>query len=122
MLYSQGIYPLGYYPHNIHFLWAAATQMDDRKTALAAARKTAEKVSLGLLEESAAFQDFAAIPYQSVCPIWGEGCVTHHSCPGKQIPASQAELALRAWPCIYCERKSQRSRGGRTSFRRGAAS
>lgn len=63
--YSQGVYPLGYYPHNIHFLWSAATQMGHRETAIAAARKTAEKVSIGLLEGSASFQEFAAIPYQA---------------------------------------------------------
>ena len=22
---AQGLYPMGYYPHNIHFLWFAAT-------------------------------------------------------------------------------------------------
>lgn len=41
---SQGIYPLNYYPHNVHFItWAAI--MDGRSTdALAAARKVASKV------------------------------------------------------------------------------
>ena len=27
--YSQGMYPLGYYPHNIHFLWSAASLLGD---------------------------------------------------------------------------------------------
>ena len=41
---AQGLYPLTYYPHNLHFLWAAAT-LEGRKTAaVAAARQVAEKV------------------------------------------------------------------------------
>jgi len=63
--YSQGIYPLGYYPHNIHFLWSAATHMGDRETALAAARKTAEKSSRELQEAIPVLQEFAAIPIQA---------------------------------------------------------
>lgn len=37
----QGLYPLLYHPHNIHFLWFAATMQGRSKTAL----ETAEKVS-----------------------------------------------------------------------------
>ena len=63
--YSQGIYPLAYYPHNIHFLWSAASIMGDSKTALAAARKTAEKVPIGLLSSQPFMQEFAAVPIQT---------------------------------------------------------
>lgn len=63
--YSQGIYPLAYYPHNIHFLWSAASIMGDSKTALAAARKTAEKVPIGLLASQPFMQEFAAVPIQT---------------------------------------------------------
>jgi len=41
---AQGLYPLGYYPHNIHFLsWSAMFQGRSRE-ALAAARKVAAKI------------------------------------------------------------------------------
>lgn len=40
-----GVYPLGYVPHNHHFLWFAATMIGDSKTALAAARSTAERTN-----------------------------------------------------------------------------
>lgn len=40
-----GVYPLGYVPHNHHFLWFAATMIGDSETALAAARSTAERTS-----------------------------------------------------------------------------
>ena len=63
--YSQGIYPLGYYPHNIHFLWSAATLMGDSETAIMAAKKTAEKISIGGLSDNDFMQEFAAIPIQA---------------------------------------------------------
>ena len=41
---AQGLYPVSYYPHNLHFLWAAATFDGRRAVAVDAARKVAEKV------------------------------------------------------------------------------
>jgi pimeloyl-ACP methyl ester carboxylesterase/tetratricopeptide (TPR) repeat protein len=41
---AQGLYPISYYPHNLHFLWAAATLEGRRTAAVEAARKVAEKV------------------------------------------------------------------------------
>jgi pimeloyl-ACP methyl ester carboxylesterase/tetratricopeptide (TPR) repeat protein len=41
---AQGLYPVSYYPHNLHFLWAAATFEGRRAVAVEAARKTAAKV------------------------------------------------------------------------------
>lgn len=41
---AQGIYPLGYYPHNIHFLWASASREGRSDEAIEAARKVASKV------------------------------------------------------------------------------
>jgi pimeloyl-ACP methyl ester carboxylesterase len=41
---AQGLYPVSYYPHNLHFLWAAATLEGRRAVAVDAARQTAAKV------------------------------------------------------------------------------
>jgi len=41
--FQQGLYPLAYYPHNYHFLWATATLEGDSKTALDAAVSTSQK-------------------------------------------------------------------------------
>ncbi|NER13388.1 hypothetical protein GWK08_08065 [Leptobacterium flavescens] len=60
--YSQGMYPLGYYPHNIHFLWSASSLLGDSKTAIEAAKKTAEKVPISELDELHFLQDFASTP------------------------------------------------------------
>ena len=41
---AQGLYPVSYYPHNLHFLWAAATLEGRRAAAIDAARAVAAKV------------------------------------------------------------------------------
>ena len=41
---AQGLYPVSYYPHNLHFLWAAATFEGRRAAAVDAARRVAMKV------------------------------------------------------------------------------
>lgn len=60
--YAQGMYPLGYYPHNIHFLWSAASLLGDSKTAIDAAKKTAEKVPVGEMKDLHFLQNFASTP------------------------------------------------------------
>ncbi|MDJ0646916.1 MAG: hypothetical protein QNJ57_13115 [Flavobacteriaceae bacterium] len=60
--YSQGMYPLGYYPHNIHFLWSSASLLGASEIAIDAAKKTAEKVPVGELADMTFLQDFAATP------------------------------------------------------------
>jgi tetratricopeptide (TPR) repeat protein len=42
----QGVYPLGYVPHNPHFLWFASSMEGSSKLAQEAARMTAERVNL----------------------------------------------------------------------------
>ncbi|GGW33315.1 tetratricopeptide repeat protein [Arenibacter certesii] len=56
------MYPLGYYPHNLHFLWSAASLLGDSETAIDAAKKTAEKVPIGELENLHFLQDFVSTP------------------------------------------------------------
>jgi tetratricopeptide (TPR) repeat protein len=41
---TQGLYPLTYYPHNIHFLWSSATMEGRSAVALGAARRTVSRV------------------------------------------------------------------------------
>lgn len=60
--FSQGLYPLAYYPHNIHFLWSSSSLLGDSKLAITAAKKTAEKVPVGEYLEMPFLQDFASTP------------------------------------------------------------
>jgi tetratricopeptide (TPR) repeat protein len=61
---QQGFYPLSYYPHNYHFLWATATLEGDSKTAIDAAFKTSQKPPDSLMSTCGyqTLQHFAAIP------------------------------------------------------------
>lgn len=60
---AQGIYPLAYYPHNIHFLWAAASMEGRDQEALAAARKVASRVTPEMVKQFSILQGFQAVPY-----------------------------------------------------------
>jgi tetratricopeptide (TPR) repeat protein len=60
---TQGIYPLGYYPHNVHFQAWAALMQGNRSAAIAAARKVASKVPVDMRENHwALYQTFTSMP------------------------------------------------------------
>ncbi|HUG54825.1 MAG TPA: hypothetical protein VMR21_14545, partial [Vicinamibacteria bacterium] len=63
---AQGIYPLAYYPHNIHFLWYAATADGRSKVAIDAARKTASQVSDEKLDALPLLGGFRVVPYYAL--------------------------------------------------------
>ena len=60
---AQGLYPVAYYPHNVHFLWAAATMEGRSAVAIDAARKVAAKLNHDLLHDAVVLQDFQSVPY-----------------------------------------------------------
>lgn len=47
----QGVYRMMYYPHNIHFLWAAATMEGRSKESVRAAREVAAKLPAEMVQE-----------------------------------------------------------------------
>ena len=47
----DGVYPMMYYPHNIHFLWAAASMEGRSRDAIAAARQVAAQVPPEMVHE-----------------------------------------------------------------------
>ena len=62
---APGVYPLGYVPHNHHFLWFAATMAGNSKVAIAAADSTYDRTSdpqLMRLPGMEAMQNFAMTP------------------------------------------------------------
>ena len=60
---AQGLYPLSYYPHNIHFIWMGATASGQRKVALDAARKLAAAIPAEALGTVPILQGFLVVPY-----------------------------------------------------------
>jgi len=59
---AQGVYPLAYYPHNIHFLWDSATMEGRSRVALEAARKTAASIPDGAWREIPLLHQFLVTP------------------------------------------------------------
>ncbi len=66
---AQGLYPLGYYPHNIHFLWFGATMAGQSELAIASARKTVSSipkeavVEVPILQTFLLVEDFALVRF-----------------------------------------------------------
>ena len=59
---AQGVYPLAYYPHNIHFLWDSATMEGRSHVAIQAARKSASKIPQGAWREVPLLHQFLIAP------------------------------------------------------------
>jgi tetratricopeptide (TPR) repeat protein len=62
---AQGLYPLGYYPHNIHFLAAAAMMEGRSQVAIEAAVKTAKAVPVEAVKQVPVLQAFLLVPYSA---------------------------------------------------------
>ncbi|MDN5881857.1 MAG: hypothetical protein L0H75_00840 [Nitrosospira sp.] len=60
---AQGLYPMMYYPHNIHFLWFAATADGQGKIAIESAREVAGKIDDTVLKEIPLTAIFRMVPY-----------------------------------------------------------
>lgn len=54
----SGIYPAGYYPHNVHFLWAALTMQGRSREALQAARDLNKLVTWEQARKEPALEEF----------------------------------------------------------------
>jgi hypothetical protein len=63
---AQGLYPMAYYPHNIHFLWWASTSEGRSKVAIDAARKVASKVTDEMMEGLPILAGFRVVPYYAL--------------------------------------------------------
>ena len=59
---AQGFYPAMYYPHNIHFLWAASSMEGRSKVAIDAANRVAANVHAGVIGEFPMVEFFHTIP------------------------------------------------------------
>ena len=58
----HGMYPVGYYPHNMHFLWFASTFEGRSAQAIDMARKTAEKVPHHVSAHAGSLHDLPIVP------------------------------------------------------------
>jgi tetratricopeptide (TPR) repeat protein len=60
---AQGLYPLGYYPHNLHFIWMGASASGQRSLALASSQKLAAAIPNEALGSVPILQGFLVVPY-----------------------------------------------------------
>ncbi|MBB34496.1 MAG: hypothetical protein CME88_14155 [Hirschia sp.] len=59
---AQGFYPALYYPHNIHFLWAASSMQGRSSVAIEAGEKVAANVRLEMIDQFPTVEFFHTIP------------------------------------------------------------
>jgi tetratricopeptide (TPR) repeat protein len=71
---AQGLYPMAYYPHNIHFLWFAASAEGRSQAAIGSARKVAAKVSDETLDQLPLLAGFRVVPWYALTRFgkWNE--------------------------------------------------
>ena len=62
---AQGFYPAAYYPHNIHFLWAASTMEGRSELSIGSALKVSKYVSLEQIKMFPTIEYFHTIPLLS---------------------------------------------------------
>jgi tetratricopeptide (TPR) repeat protein len=60
---AQGIYPLAYYPHNLHFIWMGASASGQKALALESARKLAAAIPSAAVASAPILQGFLVVPY-----------------------------------------------------------
>jgi tetratricopeptide (TPR) repeat protein len=63
---AQGLYPMAYYPHNIHFLWFAATFAGQSRVAIESARALASKIDNEALQAVPLLAGFRIVPYYAL--------------------------------------------------------
>jgi tetratricopeptide (TPR) repeat protein len=63
---AQGIYPLVYYPHNVHFIWFGATMTGQSAMAIEAARKIARVVPIDAVKGEPLLQSFHVVQYYAL--------------------------------------------------------
>jgi tetratricopeptide (TPR) repeat protein len=90
---GPGVYPLGYVPHNHHFLWFAATMEGSGEVARAAAAHTGERTSDPQLMRTPGFeamQNFSLTPLFADVRFGRWDAVTSTPKPADDLPYMQA--------------------------------
>jgi len=60
---AQGLYPLGYYPHNVHFIWMGASASGQSRLALESANKMVAAIPKEALASVPILQGYLVVPY-----------------------------------------------------------
>ncbi|HUR41268.1 MAG TPA: hypothetical protein VM240_08880 [Verrucomicrobiae bacterium] len=90
---APGVYPLGYVPHNHHFLWWAASLEGASAKALAAAAETARRTDLPELARTPGYeflQDFQVTPLKAQVQFGRWDDIAKAAKPADDLPYPQA--------------------------------
>lgn len=85
---AEGLYPLGYVPHNYHFLWEAAMMEGKSAVALEAARGTAESVDQTKMLEpgfGGTLQHFYAMPLYALARFGKWDAILKEPAPKQEL-------------------------------------
>ena len=109
-----GIYPMMYYPHNIHFLWAALSMEGRSAEAIAAASKVSEKLPLEMVKEMPMVEYFVPVPWYALVRFekWDDVL---------KIPQPPAEYTFASGMWHYCRGKAFSAKGDLSAARRELA-
>ena len=86
----SGVYPLGYYPHNVHFVMVSAQMGGDGKTVLASADKLSGLIPVEAAREVLMLQPVKAAPYFAHAQFADPVAVAALPDPGRELPYIQS--------------------------------
>jgi len=84
-----GVYPLGYYPHNVHFVMVSAQMGGDGKTVLASAQKLGGLIPAEAARDVLMLQPVKAAPYFAHAQFSDLATVMALPDPGRELPYIQ---------------------------------
>ncbi len=87
---AQGLYPLAYYPHNLHFIWMGATAGGNKSLAIESARKLAAAVPPDGLQAAPILQGFLVVPYFALVRFGEWDQILEDKGPAHETPFTKA--------------------------------
>ncbi len=86
---AQGLYPLAYYPHNLHFIWMGAAASGRGALALESARKVANSIPHEALGTVPILQGFLVVPYWAMVRFGQWDAILDDKGPRHDTPFTQ---------------------------------
>jgi tetratricopeptide (TPR) repeat protein len=87
---AQGLYPLGYYPHNLHFIWMGATASGQKALALESAYRLANAIPQEALASVPILQGFIVVPYWAMVRFGEWDRILNDAGPRQETPFTLA--------------------------------
>ena len=87
---AQGFYPALYYPHNIHFLWSAATMQGQKALSIESARRVVDNVRVEQVQQFPTIEFFRTIPLLSLIRFGEWDAILNEPAPHPDFKFAQA--------------------------------